>query len=416
MFGSDVCAGGVVCVKVCVFVISKEDMKISPTRTAAAALFIAAMCLCLGCGKSGNERAALEVSADSAGYSAEYAASLKPFKQGDKYGYKDAAGNTVIEPRFYRARRFKEGLAAVNHGRWLKDRWGYIDPGGNFIVPAAFEYANDFKEGQARVKQNGVWRIVVRRDSADFKLIPGGEDKMEEYALQKFPGPLPGMEFVQIPAGIFLMGSDSGKFETPPHLVGVAPFQMMTTEVTQAQWRKVMKGQRPSYFKGDSLPVEMIVMVEIQHFIRRLNGLDPGNRYRLPSEAEWEYACRAGSKGDFCYGEEDSLLGDYGWFAGNAVSTMPVAGKLPNAWGLFDMHGNAREICADHFHSSYEGAPADGEAWVDSVITGYSLTARGGSWNLGFNDCRSASRTLLWRNGAWNTTGFRLARLAERGE
>ena len=381
-------------------------------RAVHPALFVVFLLTVLICGCKGGSGGGAQSAPDSSLAPEEYAAALRPFKAGKKYGYRDSNGNIIIEPRFRQARRFKEGLAAVNDGKWLKDRWGFIDSRGNFVIPAAYEYAQDFEDGRTVVTQRDVKWLIVMESPSRFVLLPADSASADTLAFRKFPGPLPGMEFVQLPGGIFKMGSDSGvKNEAPEHFVGVPPFQIMISEVTQAQWKAVM-GSRPSYFKGDDRPLEMMTMIEIQRFLIRLNRRDPGKKYRLPSEAEWEYACRAGSDGDYCFGDDAKNLPDYAWMSANAVSTMPVKGKKPNDWGLFDMHGNVWELCADHYRPDYEGAPADGEALIDTSA-GFSLTVRGGSWNLPAGACRSAARVPCWKYGAWNTTGFRVVRRGE---
>jgi len=210
------------------------------------------------------------------------------------------------------------------------------------------------------------------------------------------------MDLVLMPADEFLMGSPENEAgrdgdEGPQHRVTIArPFYLGKYEVTQAQWQAVM-GNNPSSFKGDAkLPVETVSWEDCQQFCQRLNerlaGAGHGVRVRLPTEAEWEYACRAGSTGRFCFGDSDGQLGDYAWYGGNGGNqTHPVGRKKPNAFGLYDMHGNVWEWCEDWYHSSYSGAVDDGSAWT----AGGELSARvlrGGSW---FNNpayCRCAYR------------------------
>ena len=189
---------------------------------------------------------------------------------------------------------------------------------------------------------------------------------------KRITGPLEGMEFVLIPGGSFMMGSPSSEEgrradEEPKHRVNIQPFYMMTTEVTQAMWKEVME-DNPSRFKSDSLPVEMVSWNDCQNFIKKLNQLDPGKNYRLPSEAEWEYACRAGTTTKYYSGNNESDLARVGWYGyneGNSNNrTHPVGQKEANSWGLYDMHGNVYEWCEDRYHDSYKGAPTNGSAWL----------------------------------------------------
>jgi formylglycine-generating enzyme required for sulfatase activity len=166
------------------------------------------------------------------------------------------------------------------------------------------------------------------------------------------------MEFVLMPAGTFTMGSpasDPNAYddEKPAHQVTISkPFYMGKYEVTQAQWKAVMGSENnPSYFKGDSLPVDHVSWRDVQEFIQKLNRREEqasGVFCRLPTEAEWEYAARAGTTTLYSFGDDAAELDDYAWYAGNADHTSyPVGQKKPNAWGLYDMHGNVSEWCQD---------------------------------------------------------------------
>lgn len=186
-----------------------------------------------------------------------------------------------------------------------------------------------------------------------------------------------GMRFVEIQAGSFDMGADVPEWERPIHRVHVNAFYLGVTEVTQAQWQAVM-GTNPSQFKsaGPDAPVEMVTWDAAQAFIRKLGTLDPGRRYRLPSEAEWEYACRANSQNG-AYGPAEEVA----WIKENSGGTThPVGLKRPNAFGLYDMLGNVPEWVQDTWHDNYHGAPADGRAWVDPAVALHPL--RGGGWDL----------------------------------
>lgn len=197
-----------------------------------------------------------------------------------------------------------------------------------------------------------------------------------------------GMELVLIPSGSFCMGSSNhGSDEKPVHEVTIKEgFYIGRYEVTQDLWQQVM-GNNRSFFKGAKLPVEQIAWDEAQSFINKLNERGDGFIYRLPSEAEWEYACRAGTTGDYA-----GDLNDMAWYLDNSEKgTHPVGLKKPNAFGLYDMHGNVWEWCQDTYHQNYKGAPTDGSAWVGGGEPN-SRVLRGGSWLYDATLLRSAYR------------------------
>lgn len=209
------------------------------------------------------------------------------------------------------------------------------------------------------------------------------------------------MDFVLIPAGAFDMGSPSderGRFsdEEPVHHVKIKnEFYMGKYEVTQKHWRKVMENN-PLYYEEDDWPVEAVSWNDAQDFIKKLNEKEGTNKYRLPSEAEWEYAARAGTTTRYSFGDDESRLGEYGWHEGwtdDNLGTHPVGQKKPNPWGLYDMHGNVFEWVQDKYHENYNGAPSDGSAW-ESGGRSYRVL-RGGSWSIQSRLCRSAYRSNL---------------------
>jgi acetoin utilization deacetylase AcuC-like enzyme/formylglycine-generating enzyme required for sulfatase activity len=217
-----------------------------------------------------------------------------------------------------------------------------------------------------------------------------------------------GAEMVLVPAGTFDMGSSDGKpDEAPPHEVTLDAFYMDRTEVTQAQFQKYgqLELGAPSHFKGDDRPVEQVSWAKAAMYCNlrsKAEGLEPcydedatcnfqASGYRLPTEAEWEYACRAGGKAQYCFGSSARRLGQFAWCKENSsAQTQPVAQKKPNAWGLFDMHGNVAEWCNDVYDPGYYAAspakapkgPADGELYV----------LRGGAWDSGPEACRASAR------------------------
>jgi formylglycine-generating enzyme required for sulfatase activity len=181
----------------------------------------------------------------------------------------------------------------------------------------------------------------------------------------------------------------------------------MTTEVTQKMWVEVM-GSNPREYKGDNFPVTAS-WEGAQSFIRKLNRLDPGKGYRLPAEAEWEYACRAGTTTRYYWGDDpkNSAIGNNCWTY--VSETHEVGLKAPNDWGLYDMSGSVWEWCEDYYHKNYNGAPMDGSAWISPEETYRVL--RGGSYHTLWSDCRSARRYYDYpSSGNKNCIGFRLVR------
>jgi formylglycine-generating enzyme required for sulfatase activity len=240
---------------------------------------------------------------------------------------------------------------------------------------------------------------------------------------------------VAIPGGTFLMGSlnnepERSGSEGPQHEVMVPAFFMGRYPVTQAQWRVVAAMPQvertlkvaPSRFKGDLRPVEQVSWYDAVEFCARLST-HTGRQYRLPTEAEWEYACRASTTTPFHFGETISPeLANY-----EAKSTYADGPKgksqqkttsidhfgIANAFGLCDMHGNVWEWCQDHWHDSYKGAPNDGSAWVEGGNSERRIR-RGGSWNYYPRNCRSAYRNDVGPGGGNRNGGFRVVCSAPR--
>jgi formylglycine-generating enzyme required for sulfatase activity len=217
-------------------------------------------------------------------------------------------------------------------------------------------------------------------------------------------------ELVVIPAGSFEMGSAVGADEYPIHRLNVPSFLIGKTEVTQRQWRTMM-GSNPSRFSqcGDECPVDSVNWNDAQEFARRLSQ-KTGKSYRLPSEAEWEYAARAGSQTKWSFGDSEWQLGEFGWYAGNSQNqSQRVAQKYSNAYGLFDIHGNVWEWVEDCWHANYIGAPTNGSAWT-TACNGNVRVLRGGSWDMNPAIMRSAYRGRSTTGNRISDYGLRIAR------
>jgi formylglycine-generating enzyme required for sulfatase activity len=214
-----------------------------------------------------------------------------------------------------------------------------------------------------------------------------------------------------IAAGTFLMGSHDGDSrEQPVHQVTISqPFYLETYAVTQGQWEAVM-GANPSEFRGGrNLPVEQVSWEDAQELIRRLNAQEGGTRYRLPTEAEWEYACRAGSQLAYSFGDDPAQLDTYGWYSLNSGGmTHPVGQRRPNAWGLYDMHGNVWEWMQDRYGNYAPDPVTDPQG----PASGSDRVIRGGSWSRDAGLCRSAFRYFAEPGGRFVYLGFRLLRTA----
>ena len=222
------------------------------------------------------------------------------------------------------------------------------------------------------------------------------------------------LEMVDIPAGKFNMGSNEYEDKKPIHQVIVPAFQIGKYPVTQAQYQAVI-GNNPSRFSGNPQnPVESVTWFNAQAFCEKLSQLT-GKNYRLPTETEWEYACRAGTETLFSFGDDRDKLGDYAWFDGNSNNTThPVGEKRPNPWGIYDMHGNVWEWCADQYHQSYATKPDNIKengsiAWRDNNITNASsIIRRGGSWCRDPLVCSSAYRGRSVAEICNHDIGFRV--------
>ena len=280
---------------------------------------------------------------------------------------------------------------------------------------------------------------------------------------KEWKDPVTGMEFVLIPAGEFMMGTPckicetlpkeppcqddpftdadeskpcvekyhaetqvcqdcQKKDEAPAHRVVIkGPFYMGKYEVTQEEWYRVM-GNNPASFKTEKVgmnsrrhPVETVSWNDAQEFVKRLNAQSSGVVFRLPSEAEWEYAARAGTSTEYSFGDDPAQLGDYAWYDGNSNNmTHSVGQKRPNDFGLYDMHGNVWEWVADTWHDNYNGAPTDGSVW--GSLGNEKANLRGGAWSNNSNNCRSASRGRNDPDHLFNGRGCRVVAVPLRTE
>lgn len=221
--------------------------------------------------------------------------------------------------------------------------------------------------------------------------------------------PATGIEFVRAPAGRFRMGSPAGESgrqaDETQHEVAISrDFWISRYEVTQEQWLRVLIGSADnrSYFRGDSRPVDSVSWVLAQDFLHALNALEPGHGYRLPTEAEWEYACRAGGSGT-------AGDGNAGWHLGDAGGeTHPAGKRKPNAWGLYDMLGNVAELCGDWYGAYPEGPATDPQG----PASGKVRVARGGNWDAPASSVRCAFRGAALPAGrlGYSTIGFRVVK------
>ena len=233
--------------------------------------------------------------------------------------------------------------------------------------------------------------------------------------------PTTGMEFVYVPGGCFNMGSTASESEQPVHEVCLQGFWMGKYEVTQAQWQTVM-GKNPSSFQGADRPVESISWNDAQEFVSNLNvAVEMHGRaslqFRLPSEAQWEYAARAGTQTAYSFGDSDAVLGDYAWYWDNSENssdgTHPVGQKKPNDFGLYDMHGNIYEWCADTWHDNYTSAPTDGSAWEQGGDVSNRLLRGGSRFDISAN-CRSGRRSIANPDTRIGSLGVRVSAVVVR--
>ena len=326
----------------------------------------------------------------------------------------------------------KEGvLQALNYGeKGIEELFGVLERENNQDIWWLVHQMLSKQETpviQARLKDHFPWyeyeSMTVNRRGEVIKCTPG---KARYYREDLGNGVY--LDMVYIAGENFLMGSPSsekkpdwakGK-EEPQHRVTVPNFWMGKYQVTQEQWQAIIKYNSPADFKGANRPVENVSWDMCQEFCRKLSKRT-GKDYRLPSEAEWEYACRAGTTTPFSCGE--TITTDLANYNGNYTyaeegkgqsrkETVEVGSFPPNPWGLYDMHGNQWEWCEDGWHDSYQGAPTEGIAWSDNHSQNNGRVHRGGSWLFGPADCRSANRLSYLRD--YYFSGLRLVLSSSR--
>lgn len=297
-----------------------------------------------------------------------------------------------------------EGLTAKDAGRQLYRE--FVEQGGTRIEDWFDEYEEDEDEEQAEYEDDVPRPVLAEPTGTITNSI--------------------GMKLVPIPAGTFLMGSLEGEegrgcYELQHKVTLTKNFYLGMTQVTQAQYKKVT-GKNPSHFQGDEVsgrdssefPVEQVSWDDAVKFCKKLSAMadekKAGRVYRLPTEAEWEYACRAGTSTAYFFGDDEESLSDYAWFCRNSCERPhPVALKKPNAWGLYDMCGNVDEWCSDWWDEYPKGAVSDPAGPKGGNIR----VLRGGSWEFNAASCRSAKRSASApadRDPGWDYGyGFRVA-------
>ena len=300
----------------------------------------------------------------------------------------------------------------------------------------AFAILTDRERLVVRQTQQPEWAETIGRDRFGLWADIAVESKQGEPVIQRLRW---------IPPGRFMMGSkdEPGRYddEGPQHLVTISHgYWLFDTPCTQALWEAVMH-DNPSYFKSPRRPVEQVSWNDAKTFLQRINEKNPGLDLALPSEAQWEYACRAGTNTALYTGPIEILgernapaLDDIAWYGGNSgkgyeldrgwdssdwkemqypnpkSGTREVGQKQANPWGLYDMLGNVWEWVEDPWHSNYDGAPIDGKVWAEADA-GAARVLRGGSWGGLAGGCRSASRLDIRPDDQYDGIGFRCARV-----
>jgi formylglycine-generating enzyme required for sulfatase activity len=279
--------------------------------------------------------------------------------------------------------------------------------------------------GQPRVIKPPLGRLRSFEPVNKLHALPTGDRRQEFEPIQEEPQPKPAtphknfverisnrviLEMVAIPGGAFQMGSNETDEEKPIHQVTLSPFHIGKFQITQSQWQAVM-GDNPSHFKGADLPVEQVSWTMAAEFCEKLSALT-GKNYRLPTEAEWEYACRAGTATRYHFGDDEALLREYAWYFDNAdKQTHPVGRKRPNDCGLHDLSGNVWEWCWDSYDVNYyQQSPEQDPMGASS---GNLRMLRGGSWGVSEPYCRSTFRLRLAPDSRYRDVGMRVVCVAK---
>ncbi len=289
----------------------------------------------------------------------------------------------------------------------------------NLSFYQGIELKSDYYEIQASkdgFQNESVWTLLLSGEEKYLEILlkPAEQEKTHPNITNSI-----GMMFVYIRPGTFIMGSPVGEHgrddrETQHQVILNRGFFMQTTVVTHGQWKAVMGNRNLSFFKrlGDDYPVEDVYWDDVQHFVCRLNEKEGTDKYRLPTEAEWECACRAGTRTRFYWGNSADCcranFGNSSWsdecFRANPGKPMKVASFPPNAWGLYDMHGNVWEFCQD-FYGDYPNGSVNDPVGPSS---GVYRVLRGGGWGSASDLCRSASRFRDFPYYRDNDVGFRV--------
>jgi formylglycine-generating enzyme required for sulfatase activity len=307
-------------------------------------------------------------------------------------------------------------LPCPSCGETVKAAWKVCPaceaPLGRLVCPGCgAEVKENWKvcpECERRLKCPGCGRRVAAGESECPACRKGRAE--DSAALTVYIEPFTGMEFILVPAGTFQMGDLYGEGwdnETPLREVRIASFYLGKYQVTQGQWERVMVANPSMFQKGPAYPVEQVSWLDVSAFIQRLNAMAPGGGvFRLPTEAEWEYAARSGGKKELYAGGDD--IRTLGWYSENSEgATQPAGLKAPNGLGLFDMSGNVWEWCQDIYFP--EGSAAPGRDRLNAKIDARERVIRGGSWNLDAWSARCSRRFGFREDYFGAGLGFRLA-------